>query len=180
MKLKSLAALAALSTIAMTASAQTYVEAGVTSVSYEERVLGYDFESSPRAFRVIVGRELDQTFSVEGLVAMGMGDDGIKVVGTSIPTATFEVDNVFGLYVRAKTEIANDLEGFARIGVARSKGTARILGVSASASETGLSYGLGVSYKLDKTSYLTADYMSYLNRSNSKATGITVGLGFKF
>jgi outer membrane autotransporter protein len=109
-----------------------------------------------------------------------MSDDGIKVGGTSVPGATFEVDNVVGIYVKGKTRLTDNLEAFARAGLARAKGTASLDGQSASASESGFSYGVGLSYAFDKTTSLNIDYMSYLDKNSSKATGITVGLGFKF
>lgn len=180
MKVKSLIAAAALSVLSIGATAQTYAEIGITSVSYEESLFDVIVKSSPQSFRGVVGYELNETFAVEGHVGFGMSGDGIKVGGTSVPDATFDVDNVIGIYVKGKTKLTDNLEAFARAGLARAKGTASLDGVSASASESGFSYGVGLSYVFDKTTSLNIDYMSYLDRSSSKATGITVGLGFKF
>ena len=180
MQVKNLMTGVAIALAAVATQAQTYGEIGVTAVTYEESVLGVNLKSSPQALRAVIGYELNENVAIEGLVGFGMSDDGVKVAGTTVAGAKFEVDNVVGLYVKGKTQLADGFEAFARAGIARAKGTASYLGVSESASESGFSYGFGVSYAFDKSTSLNFDYMSYLDKNSSKATGFTLGLGFKF
>lgn len=162
------------------ASAQMYGEVGITSVKYEETVFGYNVKSSPTAIRGIFGYEINPNFAVEGLAAFGMSDDNVQVLGYTVPGVKFKVDNVFGFYAKPKVKFTPELEGFVRAGFARSKGTASLNGQSSSASETGFSYGLGMSYALNPMTSLNVDYMSYLDKNDSKATGFTFGVGYKF
>ena len=175
-----LAIASALTLAAFSASAQMYGEIGFTAVKYEENVFGYKAESSPTAIRGIFGYEINPNLAIEGLAAFGLSDDKIKVGGYTIPGANFKVDNVFGIYAKPKFKFTPELEGFVRAGFAQSKGTASLNGQSSSASESGFSYGLGVNYALNKTTSLNVDYMSYLDKNESKATGFTFGVGYKF
>jgi opacity protein-like surface antigen len=43
-----------------------------------------------------------------------------------------------------------------------------------------ISYGIGMSYKLSETLSVNADYMNYYNSNSSNATGVALGIGFKF
>jgi opacity protein-like surface antigen len=170
----------ALTLAAFSASAQMYGEIGVTSVKYEETVFGYNAETSPTAIRGVFGYEINPNFAVEGLAAFGMSDDNVKVLGYTVPGIKFKVDNVFGIYAKPKVKFTPQLEGFVRAGFARSKGTASLNDQSSSASDTGFSYGLGMSYALNPMTSLNVDYMYYLDKNNSKAAGFTFGVGYKF
>ncbi len=170
----------ALTLAAFSASAHVYGEIGVTSVKYEETVFGFNAESSPTAIRGIFGYEINPNFAVEGLAAFGMSDDNVQVLGYTYPGLKFKVDNVLGIYAKPKVKFTPELEGFLRAGFARSKGTASLNTLSSSGSETDFSYGLGMSYALNPKTSLNFDYMSYLDKNNSKAAGFTFGVGYKF
>ncbi len=170
----------ALTLAAFSASAQMYGEIGVTSVKYEDTVFGYNAETSPTAIRGVFGYEINPNFAVEALAAFGMSDDNVQVRGYTVPGVKFKVDNVFGIYAKPKVKFTPELEGFVRAGFAQSKGTASLNGQSSSASESGFSYGLGLSYALNPKTSLNVDYMSYLDKNNSTATGFTFGVGYKF
>ena len=175
-----LAIASALTLAAFSASAQMYGEVGVSAVTYEESFQGNKLKSSPVAIRGIFGYEINPNFAVEGLVAFGMSDDDVKLNGNTVARSNFKVDNVFGIYAKPKVKLTPELEGFVRAGFAQSKGTASLNGQSSSASESGFSYGLGLNYALNKTTSLNVDYMSYLDKNESKATGFTFGVGYKF
>jgi outer membrane autotransporter protein len=175
-----LAIASALTLAAFSASAQMYGEVGVTSVKYEESFQGAKLKSSPVAIRGVFGYEINPNFAVEGLVAFGMSDDDIKLNGNTIARSNFKVDNVIGIYAKPKVKLTPELEGFVRAGFAQSNGTASLNGQSSSASESGFSYGLGMSYALNKTTSINVDYMSYLDKNVSTATGFTFGVGYKF
>jgi outer membrane autotransporter protein len=170
----------ALSLAAFTASAQMYGELGVTAVDIELNDSGSNLESSPTAIRGIVGYELNPNLAIEGLVAFGMNDDNFKVNGATAFGTKFELDNAIGIYAKPKVKFTPELEGFVRAGFARAKGTASGGGQSFSASETGFSYGLGLSYALNKMTSINVDYMSYLDKNDFTATGYTFGVGYKF
>jgi opacity protein-like surface antigen len=172
-------------TAASAANAQTYGEIGYTSVTTKENLSlsgsTYNIKASPTALRGIFGYELNPNLAIEALGAFGLSDSTIKANGVSVSGFTMEIDNVIGVYLKPKTQLNGNLELFGRVGFAHSKGTASAAGVaSSSASENGFSYGAGLSYAINPTTSLNADYMSYLNKDGFKANGFTFGVGFKF
>lgn len=171
--------------ITAAANAQTYGEIGYASVTTKENIslLGnaYNFKATPTALRGIFGYELNPNLAIEALGAFGLSDDSFKVNGINVPGLKMEIDHVVGVYLKPKTKLNENVEIFGRIGFARAKGTVSAIGVgSESSSANSFSYGAGLSYAINPTTSLNADYMSYLNKDRFKANGFTFGVGFKF
>lgn len=165
---------------AFSASAQMYGEIGGTAAKYQAQALGYPVESFPTAIRGIFGYEISPNLAIEAVAAFGVSADKVKFSGVTIPGANFKVNNLYGIYAKPKYQFTPEFEGFIRAGFAYSKGTLSIGAQNASASENSFSYGLGVSYAVTKATSINADYMSYLDKNNSTATGYTFGIGYKF
>lgn len=188
--MKQLTIAAALALCALSSQAQSpsiasaanpnYVEVGFTAVKYEEDALGYSIKTSPDAIRGILGREINSNVAVEAMFATGLGRSSVEANGQDLSGANFKINSMYGLYVTPKTMLADNIEGFVRLGYAYARGTASYNGDSVSDSDNGFSYGIGARYHFDKTTFLNVDYMSYLNKSDYKAEGFTVGLGFRF
>jgi opacity protein-like surface antigen len=157
-----------------------YFEIGFTSVKYEEDTLGYSIKTTPDAIRGVLGREIHDNVALEAMFGTGLGRSSVEANGQDLSGANFKINSMYGLYVTPKTVLADNFEGFLRLGYAYARGTASYNGQSASDSDNGFSYGIGVRYHFDKTTFLNVDYMSYLNKSDYKAEGFTVGLGFRF
>lgn len=174
--------------ICMTVAAQAqtpaekriYAEVGYTSVSYEENTLGYNIKSSPQAIRGVLGYELNDNVAIEAMAGAGTGYSDVDVTNLSTPGLKFKINSLYGLYVTPKTNLADNLEGFIRLGYAHARGTASVDALSSSDTDSGFSYGLGIRYHFDKTMFLNVDYMSFLDKSDYRAKGLTVGVGFKF
>lgn len=178
MKKVTMAAVLALAAIG--AQAQIYGEIGYTAVSHDRNSDGSSLKSSPKAIRGLVGYELSENIAIEGIVGLGIGNGSVQVDGQNIAGAKQKIDNMYGLFLTPKVKLADNLEGFVRAGYTNGKGTISYNGQSASSSESGFSYGLGARYTLDKNMSLNVDYMSYLNKTDVKAAGFTVGIGYKF
>jgi outer membrane immunogenic protein len=184
--MKRFAVASALVSLAVAAQAQTvadkraYVEVGYTAVAYEENALGYNIKSSPKAVRGVLGYEVTDNVAIEAMAGAGTGYSDVDVTDQSIPGLKFKINSLYGLYVTPKAVLADNLEGFVRLGYAHARGTATLDAVSSSDTDSGFSYGVGIRYHFDKTTFLNVDYMSYLHKSDYKANGVTVGLGFKF
>ena len=183
-KLAKLLVLTAIGTAAVAAHAQTYGEIGYLSLNAKQDLTyngtAYNFKASPTALRGIFGYELNPNLAIEALGAFGLGSGDVKFNGNRIAGAKMEIDNAMGVYLKPKTKLNDSMEIFGRVGFARSEGTFSGNGGSASASENDVSYGFGMSYAINPSTSLNADYMSYLNKDGFKATGITLGVGFKF
>lgn len=171
----------AIMTVAVAANAQTYGEIGYTGTTYKDNSDNIGIKASPAAVRGIIGQELNPNLAVEGLVAFGLGDATVKVNGRSVSTIKLEIDNAIGLYLKPKTKLNDNVEIFGRVGIARVSGSVTATGFGTeSGSDNGFSYGAGLSYAINPSTSLTADYMSYLNKDGAKINGFTFGVGFKF
>jgi len=162
------------------AEKRTYVELGYTAVSYEENALGYNIKSTPQAVRGVLGYALNDNVAIEAMAGAGTGYSDVDVTNQSTPGLKFKINSLYGLYVTPKAVLADSWEGFVRLGYAHARGTATLDAISSSDTDSGFSYGVGVRYHFDKSTFLNVDYMSFLHKSDYKANGVTVGLGFKF
>lgn len=170
----------ALTLAAFSASAQMYGEVGYTSVKFEANVDGDNLESSPSAVRGVLGFEINPNLAIEGMVGLGLGDDKVTFNGHKVPGVKTDIDSMLGLYVKPKFMLGPDLEGFVRLGFAQSKGSFSGYGQKVTLTESSFSYGLGFSYALNQKTSLNVDYMSYLDKDDSKVNGFTFGVGYKF
>ena len=165
--------------VAISAQAQTYAEIGYTSTNYEASVLGYNVKATPSAVRSLVGYEVNPNLSLEGMIATGLSDANVSGLG-NVYGLTLKIDNMYGIYAKPKFQFTPSLEGFLRIGYAHTSGTVTYQGRSNSSSGSSLSGGLGLSYAIDSKLSLNIDSMSYYNKDSTTASGITIGLGYKF
>lgn len=152
--------------LAAGAQAQSmYGELGYTALDYKEPGL----KVSPGMARGIVGYEFTPNVAMEGMVGLGAGSDTAS--GT-----TLKLNNMVGVFGKVQAPLADGVNVYGRLGVARTSLKAN--GVSD--SDTGLAYGVGMTYDLSKTTYLNADYTKYHDRDDQKLEGSTVGVGFRF
>jgi len=152
--------------LAAGAQAQSvYGELGYTALDFKEPGL----KASPGMVRGIVGYEISPNFAVEGLVGAGARSDTES--GTKL-----SVGNMVGVFGKVQAPVTDALKVYGRLGVVRTSLKAN--GVSD--SKSGLAYGAGVSYDLNKAVYLNADYTSYYDRKDQKLDGFTVGVGYRF
>jgi opacity protein-like surface antigen len=150
-----------------------YGELGWSSITFKDS--GYSFK--PSAVRALIGTEINPNLAFEGMVGLGVADDTIRIANTPV---TAEIDKTWGLYLKPKVSLANNVEVFARLGYARTHVSVSAPGYRAADTGGDLSYGAGASVKLTDSISVNADYMSYYNKDGVKGTGFTVGLGFKF
>jgi opacity protein-like surface antigen len=168
----------------LAAHAQTYMQVGYTSTNYSASALSSsgtarEVKASPAAARGILGYEVNPSFSIEGMLVLGLSDSNISVSGISTPV-NLKVDHLYGFYGKPKFQASPDLEVFARIGYAHSKGTMTYQSTNTSMSGNSLSYGVGMSYAINKQMSVNIDAMTYYDKNSTRGTGTTVGIGYKF
>ncbi len=162
-------------------SSKLYGDVGLTFVSYEENDSGDVFTSSPKAVRLIGGAELGRNVDVEVMLGFGAESDTVKYQGITYSDFTLKIDSMYGFYVKPKFELAPNIEVFARLGYVHAAATASITDYGSDTStENGLSYGVGLKMKIDPKVSFNIDYMSYLNKPDYSAKGLTFGVGFRF
>lgn len=132
----------------------------------------------PSILRAILGYQINSNFSVEGALGMGVSDGTATIQGHDVK---LKLSSLYGIYAKAKTELAPGVEAFARAGYTKANSTFAVSGqADTSDSSDGFSWGMGASYAVSPTVALSVDYMSYTNKDNIKATGPTFGVVFKF
>lgn len=161
-------------------SQRTYVEAGYTAVSYEESSLGGYVKGTPRVLRGLLGYEVNDNVAIEALAGAGLGYSDGDMTGPSTPGLNVKIESLLGVYVTPKVLLVDNLEGFVRLGYAYGRGKVSSDIGSSTDSENSASYGVGMRYHFDRTTFLNVDYMSYLHTSDFKVKGVTVGIGVKF
>lgn len=135
--------------------------------------------------RVILGQKIHPNLSVEGMLGMGLGDDTKSVVINNITAkSTVKVNNFMGAYLRAHTLLTPELEVFGRAGFARMKLSATVaagnLSEKTSSTDNSFSYGLGMNYNLNKTTYVGLDVTRYNTEGKSKVQGVSLTAGYRF
>lgn len=157
-----------------------YAELGYSAISVEENALGHVIKSTPKAVRGVLGYQAYDNLALEVMAATGLGYSDGEATDPAAPGLKFKINSLYGWYVTPKAMLMDNLEGFVRLGYAHARGTATLPDGSSSDNENGFSYGLGMRYHFDRTTYLNVDYMAYLHKSEYKAKGMTLGVGFKF
>lgn len=166
--------------IAAGAQAQWFGELGYTTVKLQIKDEDLTIKSSPQALRAIVGHELSPNFAAEGMVALGLKGSGVELNGSAVPSLTLKVRNAVGIYAKPKLKLNDQVELFARVGYARVSANVSSSEESRRVSESGASFGAGLSYAINTSTSLNADYMQYLNKDGAKVRGLTVGVGMRF
>ena len=177
--MKKLALILALSACGI-AQAQTaapsplYGEIGYAALNTE--VIDADFDTG--AIRAILGYELHPNVAIEAMLGFGVGDDSFTNRGD---TVKLKIKNSYGLFLKPKVQIVEGLEAFGRIGYARSKLKATLVGYSSETdSDSDVAYGAGLSYQFTKSVYGSVDYMRYYNEDDTKVDGFTFAVGYRF
>ena len=156
-----------------------YGELGYLALKYKED--GGDgasgYSANPKLVRIFVGKEIDATWSVEGMAAFtaSKGSLNDSVGGHAEPSASG-----YGVFVKPKLEIAKDTEVFGRLGYAHTSLKLSAPGVSASTSKNKPAYGIGLQTKFTKDIYGQIDYMNYSHGDGWTSDGLTFSVGSRF
>jgi opacity protein-like surface antigen len=178
------AAIAMLSTAAQAQTSPLYGEIGYTQFKIKEEGSS---NLKPNALRGIIGYTLHPNVAVEGMLAFGVGDDGVTedVVGVPV-NFDLKLQHAYGIYVKPKFNVTPQFEVFGRLGYteAKFKGTTSVpslgLSVSESDSDGDVSYGLGAAYNFTPRMNVGLDYMRYSDKEGVKVDGVTLSFGYRF
>ncbi len=165
MKKIALASLLALAGI--TAQAQSVY----ADVAYQ--MIDSGLSSDPAVVRGIVGYQFNPAMSAEVLLGLNARDGKDNVFGVPLKA---KVDRMVGAYGKYTLPLNNAFELYGRLGFISSKLKGTAGGFSTSASGSGISYGVGASYKVTPALALNVDYMDY----DDLGDGVAVGLKFSF
>jgi hypothetical protein len=162
---------------AATAQAQVYVEGSVTGLTAKESSLG--FKSKPSAFSGLVGYNVHPNVDVEGFLALGAGESDMTFNGVN-SGSKLKVKSSFGVFVKPKVMVSNEMEVFARVGYLENKFKTSGQNLDTRITDGSVAFGVGANYYFDKRTYVTGSYMNYNNKDGFKVNGLSIGVGYKF
>jgi len=177
-RLTTVAAIAAV-LFAGAAQAQQRMPSSTSPALYGE--LGYTwlelrdnpgFRVNPGAVRGIIGYNFHPNFAVEGMAAIGAGDDSALGVD-------FKLRNAYGVFAKPRIEF-NNFEAFARLGWVHQRVRASAGGFSVSGSDSDFAWGLGANYNFNPRTYVGLDYMRLFEKGSARIDGWTVSVGYRF
>jgi opacity protein-like surface antigen len=175
MNFRNLTAITAMALLSCAASVQAadennYAEIGYTTTKYS----GVGAEWTPPALRGVFGSNLHENYAVEAMLLLGLADSSKLGV-------TIKAESGAGVYFKPKAKLGSHVELFGRIGWANINTQVRSsFGSTTDAADSGLSYGFGAAFTINKAMSINVDYMLYNEDNGSKIDGATVGIGYKF
>ena len=181
-KMRLAALIALVSSSAIAQQSPVSAEVGYTMLSTKLSASGITLSSDPTMLRLLLGTELNENLDLEGMVGLASSGDDVKVNGISLSSLvsnSFKVKSAYGVFIRPKTMLNDQLELFGRLGYSKLKYNMSVASLNLSDSESGMSFGVGASYKLSDTAKLTVDYTSYVS-DVADTDGITFGLRYSF
>lgn len=161
--------------------AQVYTEVQYMSAHSRGTGSAGSTESRGDTLSGLVGYQLTDVFSVEGLLGTGLGGADVKLNGVSqTHPVTSRLDHAVGIYVRAKHDLNKDASVFARFGWNEWQTTASNSLASAQNTYSDFAYGVGLNYQITQSTYLTSSWMSAYNKNSIKVDGLAIGLGYRY
>lgn len=170
-RILSLTCLTALSAQAYAEQAQGYYGIGYQMGSYKETGVP---EANPGAITFRVGSYLNQVVSIDARLALGITDD---TVGTNVDV---ELDTALSVFIKGDVPMTPFVNAYGLLGLTRGEIETSAGSLTASESETGLSYGLGIEGEINRRTYLSAEYVMYLDENAFEYTGINFGITTRF
>ena len=161
-----------------------YMETSINVVKYSEPGLTI----GPTALRVTLGKKTSETFGYEGMLGFSVRNAETAYVSAASTTSTStsvtgEVNNLYGLYIKARRNLGSDLEIFGKLGMASGERTLSAYPTGLSAADNkfiSFSYGLGAKAVVEKDMSVVFDYMSYYNKGLTSVDAFSLGLSLDF
>lgn len=146
-----------------------YLTGGLAFLNYDEPGLSATFDALDIGF----GSKLNDFFSVGGKFMIGLNNDSVNVVGTSLDIGlkwsyTFEVKPTY--------PVGDAFDLYAVLGFTSGEIEAEALGVKITESDSGFSYGFGINRPIDDGYSLRLEYLNYLDVENAEVSGVNLGI----
>ena len=151
-----------------------YLEVGYAHAKLESSGLP---SVTPGVIAARFGYNFTKNFAAEAFLATGVSSKDIDVAG--IPVSV-KIDSAYGVYLKAKVEVGNGFELFAKPGYIHAKLKASAGGFSASTSDDSFSWAIGGQYNFTDRMYGQLDYASYYDKQGDKVSGPSISIGWKF
>ena len=161
-----------------------YMETSINVVKYTEPGLTF----GPTALRVTLGKKTSETFGYEGMLGFSVRNAETAYISTASTTSSSttvagEVNNLYGLYVKARRNMGAELEIFGKLGMASGERTLSAYPTGLSAADNkfiSFSYGLGAKAVVEKDMSVVFDYMSYYHKGLTSVDAFSLGMSLDF
>lgn len=134
-------------------------------VNYINGDTGYG-DVNPMALSINGGYQLNPNIALEARIGVGVTDD--TVIGVDV-----ELDQYYAGYVVGSYPLSKEFSVYGMVGFSDVEITATANGRSASASDDGISYGLGGVYNFNNNIGLNLEYVLLAEDINSLNFGVT-------
>jgi opacity protein-like surface antigen len=154
------------------------------TISVDGTTIPEDF--SPTALIGRVGSNINQNFSIEGRLGLGLSDDTITATdGVDTASLSVELDTLIGVYgighiMLNETSSVYGLIGFSKLDGTITASLTNFGSASISEDESGLSYGIGADIGVGNNVALNLEYVQYLNKSDFDVSALAAGVKFGF
>jgi len=153
---------------------------GKHNIEFTDPATNNFFDDSTTTMSLFIGKDLNETFAVEGFYA-NQGESKINIPAESY-TATIK-GTTMGLAVKAGTNFSDDIRGFVKLGYHSWKSESNendngVLGTEKN-DGTDLLYGIGIEYKLSETTAVVAGYDRF-TYDDSNITDMSIGIKYRF
>lgn len=174
-RLLTLSCLVAVSTPAYAEQAQGYYGIGYHMGSYENTGVP-EADIGAIAFRA--GGYLNQVIALEARLALGISDDTVRT--NTLNPVDIDLDTALSVFVKADVPMTPFVNAYGLLGLTRGEIETSSAGLTASESETGLSYGLGIEGEISRRTSLSIEYVQLLDEDAFEYTAINVGITARF
>lgn len=142
---------------------------------------------------VTLGANVHEYLAVEVMFAGGVADDDIDLSlddGWIEGEANIEVKNTYGVFLKPKVNLTEELEIFAKIGWVQSELSLdadlvdyyweESYSISESDSDDSFAYAVGAQYSFLPNAYVSASYVSLYDDDDVELSGWNLSVGMKF
>lgn len=128
---------------------------------------------NPTGATVRAGIDFTSFLAVEARAGVGVNSD-------QRGPAEFDLDRLYGGYLKLSVPIAGMLKPYAIAGYSEMRGKASVLGVSTTDTYSDESYGVGADASIAGVIGLNVEYMRYLDENNTELNAVSVGVRSSF
>lgn len=154
---------------------RTYFGGNLVWADYKEN--GFP-TATPTVLSGRFGREFSRHFAVEGRLGLGIADDTITAMGTSV---TVDVDHAFGVYARGILPLADIFSIYGLIGFTAGKISASAPGVgSFSQSDNDVSFGFGADLAIGRNLSINFEWAQLFEGTGYEVEGTSIGLVYRY
>ena len=151
----------------------------VTADEFGDPIEPFTLETTLTALNARLGKHYGEYFSAEVRLGVGLGDDVIEIDGED-SIANLEIRDMYGIYARAGTRIAERFYPYALIGYSNANLEGSIDGFTAEGDLGGVSYGLGLDIEIKRGLSANIEYISYFDSLGLELSGFSLGLSRAF